>query len=158
MKKAYESEARKLAAAIDIALESFQKHVPEDWTTDNLKHVIRTYSEWKSEILNPKPEFGNLRSLKYVVNDVFTFFQEGAGKTVEYFWLRLKEEKLDFVREDKLQKILERGKIKGRAEYDYVTDILVAMEQEGRISEAVAARLSQMIGDYENGKSKKKQV
>ena len=84
----------------------------------------------------------------------FTVFQEGTGEAVELFWRQVAEEELEYVREDKLRKVIDRGRIKGRLEFDYVTDTFIAARQEGRITEAEADQLSGMLGDFENRKRK----
>lgn len=81
---------------------------------------------------------------------MFTYFQEGNGETVEYFWQQLSKENLGYLREDKLLKIISRGKIKGRLEYDLVIDNLVAAQQDGRITEHEAKQLNKMIDVYES--------
>ena len=80
---------------------------------------------------------------------MFTYFQEGSGPTVEYFWQKINEAGLDYVRENKLEKILKRGNIRGRIEYDYVTDMMVVAEQLGMVSKEEAQQLSNMLGAYE---------
>jgi hypothetical protein len=105
--------------------------------------------------LNPLPQYKNLASLKYDVEAVFTIFQEGAGEYVEYFWRRIKEEKLDYERENKVRKILDRGNIRGDNEYNYVTDILVPAQQSGFITQAEAKQLSDMLGRFEAKFAKK---
>jgi hypothetical protein len=150
----YTTEAAKLARAIDIAIESFRKYPPKDMNESHVLHFAQIYSEWKDSALNPAPVYRKLSSLKYIAQDIFTYFQEAAGETVEYFWTQVSQEKLDYVREDKLRKIIGRGKIKSRLEFDYVTDTLIAATQEGRISEEEATQFSVMLGDYENRKRK----
>ncbi|EMS32935.1 hypothetical protein C943_00942 [Mariniradius saccharolyticus AK6] len=156
MKKDYDTEAIKLAKAVDIAIDSFTKFPPKDFTKENLDHVVKVYSEWKNSILNPEPKFRKIASLKYHIQDVFTYFQESGGEAVEYFWRLLDKENLGFTREDKLRKIIDRGKIKGLIEYDLVVDSIVAAEQEKRISRQEANQLSKMLGEFESRKQKKK--
>ena len=110
-----------------------------------LTHVISCYHEFKDDALNPEPKFRKIASLKYTIENVFTYFQESNGKDVEYFWKKIEEQKLDYAREDKLGKILKRGKINNRIEFDYVTDIIVVAEEEKRISENEAKKLAEMI-------------
>ena len=148
-KKIYEDEAIKLSKAIDIAIEAFEKYPPEIWTKDILTHVINCYREWKDDALNPEPKFKKITSLKYIIESVFTYFEESNGKDVEYFWKQIKEQNLDYVREDKLWKIIKRGKIKNRIEFEYVTDLIVIAEQEKRITEDEARKLATMIGEFE---------
>lgn len=150
MRKDYNAEAIKLANAIDIAVDAFSKYPPKNFTKEHIAHVVSLHHEWKNAVLNPEPKFKNITSLKYDIQNVFTFFQEGSGETVEYFWRQIKNENLDYVREDKLRKIIERGKIKGQIEFDLVTDSLIPAEQEGQITKMEALQLSNMIREFEN--------
>lgn len=148
-KRSYEEEAIKLSKAIDIAIESFEKYPREIWTKETQAHIIDCYREWKEKALNPKSEFRKVVSLNYIINDVFTVFQESEGKDVEYFWKQIKANNLDYVREDKLGEIIKRGKIKNRIEFEYVTDLIVVAEQETRITRSEAEKLAGMIGEFE---------
>jgi hypothetical protein len=146
-RKQYETEVSRLARAIDLAIDSFKSYPPKDFGKDEIVHVIKVYSEWKTAVLNPIPQYRKLASLKYKVADVFTFFQESSGETVDYFWKQIDKESLGYIREDKLRKIIDRGKIKGRIEYDLVVDLIVIAEQEEFV------KLSSMIEAFENRKS-----
>lgn len=148
-KRSYEEEAIKLSKAIDIAIESFEKYPREIWTKKTQVHIIGCYREWKEMALNPKPEFRKIVSLNYIINDTFTIFHESDGKDVEYFWKQIKANNLDYVREDKLWKIIKRGKIKNRIEFEYVTDLIVVAEQENRITKSNAEKLAEMVGEFE---------
>jgi hypothetical protein len=147
-KKDYTTESIQLAKAVDIAMDAFQKHPPSDYSQDQLAQIISSYLVWKEQVLNPEPPFRKLASLKYLQEAIFTFFQEANGPLVDYFWENIKMMNLDYVRQDRLYKILKRGKINGHSEYDYVTDIIVAAEQEGKITKDESAQLCRMIEDY----------
>jgi hypothetical protein len=144
----YKDESEKLAKAIDIAIDAFNKYRPE-------KETINGYEMWKTMALNPEPPYKKLASLNYLIEYVFTYFQEGGGEIVEYFWKRIAEEELDYKRENKLQKILYQGKIKSRIQYEYIQDIFVVAQQEGMISPAQADQLAQMLERYESGNKKR---
>lgn len=156
MRQNYDTEAIKLAKAIDIAIDSFTKYPPKDFTKENLDHFVNVYSLWKESILNPEPKFRKIASLKYHLQDVFTYFQEGAGEAVEHFWKQLDKENLGYVREDKLRRVIDRGKIKGRIEYDLVVDSIVASEQVRRITLEETKLLSKMLSEFESQGRKKK--
>ena len=153
-KRTYQEEANKLITAIDIAIEAFKLECPPDFEKRHQEHTISCYTNLKESCLNPDAQFRNLASLKYSINDVFTYFQEGTGKTVEYFWKKIDEANLDYKRENKLEKILNRGKIKGRIEFDYVTDMIVVAEQVGMTSKEETIKLSVMLGEYESRNKK----
>jgi hypothetical protein len=154
MKPNYDIEAIKLSKAIDIAIDSYSKFPPKDFTQANIDHVVNLHHEWKNSVLNPEPQFRKIGSLKYQIENIFTFFQEGTGEAVEYFWRQLANEDLGYVRVDKLRKIIDRGKIKGRIEYEFVVDQIVAAEQCARITREESLKLSNMLGDFETGKKK----
>jgi hypothetical protein len=150
--KKYEEEAEKLVKAIDISVEAFQNFPPSNRTESQL-HLIYMGSKRNRELaLNPEPRYRKLASLKYLIEAVLTPFQEGAGEHVEYFWKRVAKENLGYQRENKLEKILARGKIKGRIEYDYVIDSLVVAQQSNIINEQQAAELSDMLAAFEKQK------
>jgi hypothetical protein len=153
-KRDYTTEAAKLAKAVDIAIEAFKKYPPKGMDESHVLHLVKVYSEWRYNALNPAPEYKKLSSLKYSIENVFTIFQERTGEAVEFFWRQIAKEELGYVREDKLRKVLDRGRIKGRLEFDYVTDAFIAAKQEGRVTEAEADLLSNMLGDFENRKRK----
>ncbi len=153
-KRSYDEEAIKFSKAIDIAMETFEKFPPEIWSEEVLHHVKNTHIEWKKMALNPKPIFKRIASLNYLVNDFLIYFQENNGKDVEYFWKEIKTQNLNYVREDKLGKIMKRGKINNRIEFEYATDIIVVAEQEKRITEGEAKKLAEMIGEFELRKRK----
>jgi hypothetical protein len=149
MKRDYILEAEKVARAIDIAIESFSKYPPIGFNDAHTNQFINVYKDYKEKALNPLPEFRKLASLKYIVNDILTFFQESKGEAVESFWKKVNEENLGYKREDKLRKILNRGKIRGRLEYELAIDSIVAAEQEGIITKEDSSLLGQLIDKYQ---------
>ena len=153
-KRDYQTEAKRLSKAIDIAIDAFQKNPSKGMSEHQIENLVKFYSECKENALNPKPEYRSLASLKYIIQDVFTFFNEASGSAVEYFWTKIEEEQLGYERTDHLAKIFDRGKIKGRTEYEFAVDIIVPYEQEGKINREQASDLGRMIGEYEN-KNKK---
>lgn len=153
-KRDYQTEAIRLSKAIDIAIEAFQKNPPKETSQHQIEYFVKFYSECKEMALNSKPEYKSLASLKYIIQDVFTFFNEGSGSTVEYFWNKIEKEQLGYERTDHLAKIFDRGKIRGQTEYEFAVDIIVPYEQEGKISREQALSLGKMIGEYENRNKK----
>ncbi|WP_310557038.1 hypothetical protein [Flavobacterium sp.] len=146
----YLQASQNLAKAIDIAIESFQKHPPKIWDDKTVRHFINIYLDIKEKSLSPLPQYKNLKSLNYEVNDIFIFFQEGSGDAVNYFWDKIKEHNLPYKRENKLAKILKRKKIKDDIELDFVIDVMVPYQQEGLINEEEVILLNTYIGDFEN--------
>jgi hypothetical protein len=153
-KRTYQEEVEKLYKAIDISIDSFNTHPPKDWTPDIVKMVTSNLKKDKIRIIEAEPKFKTLASLKYDIKAVFTYFQEGAGETVEYFWRKISEAELNYKREHQLEKILNRGKIRGRIEFEYVTDMIVVAEQVGMTSKEETLKLSDMLGEYESRNKK----
>jgi hypothetical protein len=150
----YNESAKNLIIATSIAIETLKKYPPINWDDDTVKDVVNTYYEFKSNIENSKPEFRNLKSLKYDIEAVFTYFQEASGECVEQFWKEIKAQNLPYKRENKLAKILKRKKINNIHEYDFVIDVIVPYQQEGLINEEEVVLLNKWLGEFENRKKK----
>ena len=71
MRKTYEEEAEKLAKAIDIAIEAFQKYPPKDFQPQHVEQFVKTYLDYRNKALNPEPQFKKMASLKHKIQDVF---------------------------------------------------------------------------------------
>lgn len=155
MKKIYKNEVEYLAKAADIAIEVLEKNSPTDWTQEQIKHLINFYLDCKSRALNREEKYSNLKSLKFLYQDIFTLFQESTSPFVETFWKKIKENNLPFERINQLDKILKKGKINNLTEYNYTVDLMVPFFQEGRISENQLNMLKKYIGDYEIKNDKK---
>ena len=152
IKDKYTESSNNLVKAIDIAIDAFKKYPPKIWDTKTLDQVINTYSEFKNNAENPEPQFHNLKSLSYKINDVFIYFQEGSGDAVDKFWDKIKEVNLPYKRENKLGKILKRKKINNKIEYDFVIDVLVPYQQENLINKDDVILLNKLIGEFELSK------
>jgi hypothetical protein len=150
----YKQSVENLSTAIDIALDVIQKYPPNKFKESDIKQFISVYYECKNKIENPAPRFANLRSLKYSIDEVFIYFQEGNGKAVNLFWERIRESQLPYRRENKLAKILKRKKIKNDIEYDFVVDVIVPYQQEGLIDESDIILLNGLISDFEKKQKK----
>ena len=150
----YIEQSTNLVKAIDIAIEVVKSHPPKGFNEYHIQLFLDGYNSFKKLIIEADPKFSNLGSLKYKIQDVFTYFNEGAGETVNEFWKRIKESNLPYERENKLEKILSKRKIKNRQEYDYVIDTMVPFKQEGIISDSDFELLNQLIGEFERRKSR----
>lgn len=155
MKRSYEEESTNLAKAIDIGMQVIKNAPPKNFEPTHVHMFLKSYAEYKHNALYPDPQFRTLASLKYINDSFFSYYQEGAGKTVDLFWQEVKAQGLPYKRENRLKKILERKKIKSVIEYDYAVDTIVPFEQEGMINKKEAALLKQMIGDFEKKKAEK---
>ena len=148
-KLSYDDEAKLLSRAIDLAIESVKKLPPKGFDDNHINHFVSTYLDYKNKVLNPEPKYKNSKSLAYIENAILTYFQEGTGDAVHFFWKTVNDQNLGFKRKNKLDKILKRQKIKNQIEYDFVIDVLIPYQQEGLLSEADAQKLNQMIARFE---------
>jgi hypothetical protein len=173
----YLARAGALAEAIDIAVDAELRHAAalraelealsiselrkafEVWTTINSqrqptkeeedRYYLSMYLWTKKSALAPEPQFANLGSLAYHVENVFTHWNEDVGPDVDRFWQFVAERGLPFERKDKIHKILNRGKIQNDVEYHAVTDAIVILQQTGKITVDEAQRLSDMLAAFE---------
>lgn len=157
----YKIASENLAKALDIVIAVVQKFPPKGWeehyvieNKNEIDFTIDLCNERKEMALNPEPKFRNLKSLKYDIEAVFTYFQEASGECVEQFWKEIKAQNLPYKRENKLAKILKRKKINNIYEFDFVTDVIVPYQQEGLINEEEVVLLNKWLGDFENRKKK----
>ncbi len=153
-KDKYEEESINLAKAIDISIDVIKKFPPKGWDEKTCQHVINVRLESKQNVLNPFPEYRNLKSLKYEVEGIFTRFQEGHGVEVEEFWKEIKVQNLPYTRENKMVKILRRKKINNIHEYNFVIDVIVPYQQEGLIDKEEVSLLNNLISEFEDRQKK----
>jgi len=145
----YDQQANQLGKAIDIAVDAFKKFPPPGFNETNLDNFIKTYLSWKDRLSSPEPQYKNLKSLQYEIQNVLTYFQESSGATVEYFWQQIEHFKLGYKRENKIEKILKRKKIKNDIEYNFVVDVLVPYQQENIITSDDVVLINNLLSDYE---------
>ncbi|MBQ6561477.1 MAG: hypothetical protein U0K66_06700 [Paludibacteraceae bacterium] len=152
-------EARdNLIKAIDLANEALLKYPngkeKQEFVYDGISYTVLEWTiKWLNEVkkrrLNEEKKYETLQSLKYSIEDVFTYFQEAAGPDVDEFWRLIKEANLPYERENKLEKIMTRGRIRNDIEYDYVIDTIVPFQQEGILSNEDVKKLNEMIEKFE---------
>lgn len=145
----YKVEADKLSVLIDIAIKAIQTYPPKIFNEATSKQFIKTYLEFKNDILNPTPQYRNIKSLNSVKQNALIFFQESSGDAVNYFWKEINKLELGITRVNKLEKILKKNKISNQAEFDYIIDTLVPAKQEGLITTEEVEILSKLIGKFE---------
>lgn len=68
-------------------------------TYTGLTWDLKCYNERKERRIACEKKFETLQSLKYDIEDVFSYFQEGAGLDVDEFWRLIKEANLPYERE-----------------------------------------------------------
>lgn len=140
----YLARAHALAEAMDLAVGLYAAlPAPE---RDSMVEFAR---ERKTMVLAPESPFANLRSLAYLEDEFFAYWNEARGEHVERFWQRMAERGLPFRRKDVVRAVLSRGRINSDSEYQTITDSLVIQQQIGTLSRAEADRLSKMLGQFE---------
>lgn len=152
-RKTYQQEALKLAKAFEIGIEAYTHYPPKGYGAVELKDLLTFLEGWQQACLAEDPPFHKtIKSLSFLKPILFEYFQEEQGATVEYFWKRIQEEQLDFERQKAplYQIILEKGSINNRQEYNYITDHLLALSQEGKITPKEFKQLDEMLGNYED--------
>ncbi|TKG87598.1 hypothetical protein EYV94_28145 [Puteibacter caeruleilacunae] len=149
-KDGYSLEAKVVAEIIDIAIKCIKDFPPEEFNAAHVKHFVNVYSGYKEDLLNPDSKFRNMKSLQFAKNDVLTYFQEGKGPAVEAFWKEVNSRHINVKRVNKIQKILRRGKIVSKIEFDTVTDLLIPYIQSNMLSEEDVTKLNELIQRYES--------
>lgn len=82
MKYDYDAEAARLAKAMDILIEAFTKYPPQNFPKENVAQVEKVRMDWKQAFLYPEPKFRKKVSLKYHIEDVFTYFRKYGIKVL----------------------------------------------------------------------------
>jgi hypothetical protein len=93
-------------------------------------------------------------ALNQLQNELLTPWNETADADSKRFWQMAKEQGLPFEQTDYLDTVLKRGRIANLTEYDFVQDVLVIGQQEGRITREQADQLEQMLDAYEQKKGR----
>lgn len=153
-KLSYQEQAENLSKAIDIAIYSVQTYPSKGLRASDIDDFIKVYTEAKKDALHPKPNFANVKSLKYIIEDVFIYFQESSGPAIEWFWKEIKAKDLPYQRKNKLKAILKRKKIKNKIEYDFVIDVMVPYQSGELITEQEVTALNQYLSDFEEKKKR----
>jgi hypothetical protein len=148
--KRYEEELSNLLIAIDLAIQTIKEVPPIEYESHHIQHTIDHLNQTRKRRIEAEPRYRNLASLKYDIEVVFTYYNEAMNPTTDYFWKLIKEHNLPYVRNNFIQRILRRKKIKDESEYNYVKDVMVAMLQEGSITQEDFGLLSLYIEKYES--------
>ncbi|MCQ2218324.1 MAG: hypothetical protein MJZ33_07585 [Paludibacteraceae bacterium] len=147
--KKYFEACDNFVKAVDVANEVLLNY-PHGRTKEDIDGDIEINNKRRDLALYAEKEFQTMQCLNSLVEAFFTYFQECVGPDVEEFWRRIKEANLPYERENKLEKIMKRGRIRNDIEYDYVVDTIVPFQQEGIISEDDVKKLNDMIEKFEN--------
>lgn len=150
-KKNYEEEVKNLLQAINIAIDVTREYEASDQISIPLNNYNYHLIE---QIINAAPQYRNLKSLSYDIDDFFTLYQEGSGIAVDKFWEKIKESNLPYKRVNRIAKTLKRGKIKNDIEYQFIIDVMQPYLTEGVITEEEYGQINDMIAAFENRKKR----
>jgi hypothetical protein len=145
----YQTELENLIRACEIAIQTYSNFWPKHLKKSDLDWTILCENERKNRLINRKTPFNTLVSLKDVYEEIFTYFQEGSGQMVDEFWKLIKESGLPYKRENKLAKILKRGKVKNHIEYDFIKDVIGPYLQDNMITTIEAELLDSYLMAFE---------
>jgi hypothetical protein len=90
-----------------------------------------------------------LSQLRHLEEDFLVYWNEASDSETRAFWEQVHAQGLPYQRVDHLGRILARGRIASRTEYEFAVDTIVLAEQDSRLTHEDAVRLSQMIGAYD---------
>lgn len=105
----YQQEANRLCRALDIAIDTFSRFLPDGSTEEDRQSMISYYEQYKDEIMNPIPEFRDLESLQWSKRDIFNYYEVFFGEMAEYFWKGIEEAGLGYERPNYLREVVEKG-------------------------------------------------
>jgi len=134
----YLARARAFSEAVDLGVE-LSAALP----ANEREAMVKSTLEWKEMALAPRPGLATNRSLAYLEQAFFTYWNEASGKHVDRFWRLVAERGLPFERKDAVRDVLVRGRIKTELEYELITDAM------GKISLAEKKKLSEMLAEFE---------
>ncbi len=152
MKRKYSEYLIQIYVLCDLAVEHFKKQVGQQQSEIGVgmyKEMMSFYAEEKSDLKNLPKKYQTVATLRQLESDLLAFFNESDYVETEPFWKDVASLGLPFRRNDVVGKVLKRGKIRTRAEYDTVIDLIVPYSQEGKITAEDATRLNEMIGKFE---------
>ena len=86
--------------------------------------------------------------LRQLTDEVLTPWNETFDADSKKFWALVQAKELPFAQRDFLAIILARGRLASFAEYSLVDEAIVLWQQEGRLGDEDAARLSAMLASY----------
>lgn len=138
----YRSRVQALIQAIDIGMKQV--------ASDDRYHMLPALEEWKALALDPSPAFANLRSLAFLEDAFFTYWNEApVDHQVETFWKEIAKNGLPYSRRDVLSEVLTRGSIKTDIEYDHLKESLPGHRQAGEITAEDETRILEMLKQFE---------
>jgi hypothetical protein len=135
----YRLRAEAFVKAVDIAAQVLAGTPEPD--------AMIAFGQQLKDLAQQPPQ--TLSGLRHLEAAFITYWNEASGPHVDRFWQLIADNDLPYARADVLGEVLRRGRIRNMAEYDVVVDSIVVAQQVGTITEEQAAKLNDMIGQYE---------
>lgn len=149
----HNSQAELAVNVIDLAIDCFTDHPPEYFGENDIKQAVSSLLKYKNDVVDPAPEFKNIKSVKQIIHLVLIFFQEGSGETVNAFWNEVNARSLKIKRVyNRFDRILKKGKIKDHEEYDIIIDLYDQYVQTNMPSKDDIEKINDLISNFEKGK------
>lgn len=146
----YAGRVRAFEEAVNLGIETYEASKP---ARGEARVSVADYTKHARQLAQmartAKGPMASMRSLASLEEAFFGYWSEAQGPHVERFWSAVAERGLPFKRHDVISEVLERGRIRTLGEYDHVTDGLVLLEEEGRITPAERKKLERMLAEYE---------
>lgn len=139
-------QLRALREVADLSLECLPLDTRLD---DSQRDVIRKDLLRVREMIDAAILAGETWGLESIEANLLTEWNEMPLEYAAVFWDKVAERGLPFKRRDRLKEILVAGRIKNHAEYDVVVDTVDDAVRTGRITEADAAKLTDMLRRFE---------
>lgn len=93
--QAYKEEIKRVSKVFDIAIESYTKHRPTNWSEEDFDQFISDLKKDKQRTENLDKKWQSLAGLKkYTIPALFHYFKLIDDTTSRYFWQQIKEEQL----------------------------------------------------------------
>ena len=144
----YEARAEQLVQAIGISAEVVR--ASKRISAKEKKLALEDLEETRLAVLHPAAAFRNLSSLRYQEQEILEPWDEESSEDADLFWQRSAAAGLAYTRRDTLREVLKRGRIANAAEYELVADLADMARETGKVTEAEAEKLSELIGAYES--------
>jgi hypothetical protein len=138
---------------VEIGIRAVDKYPPEDLLDDKKKRIFL------SHLISIKDKSLKINNRKYLEAEkqvALTFFQEGKGEAVDFFWKEVKKQNLPIEKVDKLSKILKKNNISTLNEYDYINESIVTLRRDNIITDEEQIHLNKLLGDFEEKRNKRK--
>lgn len=143
----YKHQLKQLALAVKIAEEFFSDHsiaIDQD-RADMIEFGRETLCLAES----PEPNFANIRSLRFLVEDFLTYWNEEKGAHVDQFWARLNAVESIYERQNITSIVIDRGRIADESEYEYVIDVISDSSRKVKLGNEEARQLNDLIKAFE---------